>query len=66
MTDLKRVLMEVGNMLVIHHGFSPALPVRTHVPEYEETTPLRCITEFFNAHPEARALLKERGFDWSM
>jgi hypothetical protein len=76
MTDLKRVLMELGNKLAQEHGFEPGTqPVETigqgvsvqlYDAHQKRTSIITLLTDFVNQHPEAQQALHELGFDWSM
>jgi hypothetical protein len=63
--DLKRILMELGNAMVLEHSFRPAIGDRHGSVGYH-TECIRCFTEWVNYHPEAIEELKKLGFDWSM
>jgi hypothetical protein len=64
MTDLKEVLMHLGNKLVTEHGYNPA----TGMPDdrVNSTHPIKSFTVWMNEHPEAQEVLNELGFKWSM
>ena len=74
MTDLKMVLMQLGNKLVTEHKFDPATQRRLFTGDEREvvtleknsTAAIKAFTDFMNANPAAQAVLKELGFDWSM
>lgn len=51
-TNLKWVLMELGNRLVLKHGFDPPI------------VSIKIFTEFLNKCPEAQIILREMGFEW--
>jgi len=51
-TNLKKVLMDLGNRLVLTHGYDP--PIAT----------IKALTEFINDCPEARVELRAMGFEW--
>ena len=64
MPDLKKILMEMGNLLVVDYGFNSVPPKPN---DFSKTTiPLVEFSEFCNGHPEAREALKRLGFHWSM
>lgn len=64
--DLKRVLMELGNVMVTQYGHRPAIGERDHGPVGHHTECIRCFVEWMNYHPEARHELAKLGFKWSM
>ncbi len=72
MTDLKEVLMHLGNKLVTEHGYDPAMRSRAdrNVHEIElcanATDVINTFTIWMNEHPEAQEVLQELGFKWSM
>lgn len=61
MTNLKQLLMELGNELVLDEGFEPAMgqPVADN-----NTQPIKDFTVWLNNTPEARQILAEKGFEW--
>ncbi len=62
--NLKAVLMELGNELVMTHGYDPAtVPVRARIPN---TIAIQMFTEFVNNSPEARVVLRKYGIIWPM
>lgn len=65
LVDLKEVLMKLGNALVQKHGFSPPAPISPEVLQ-STTNAVATMTEWLNAHEEAREVLKNLGFEWSM
>ena len=58
--NLKQLLMDLGNLLVLEHGFDPAT-APSHRPN---TWPIRDFTEWLNGCPEARRALADMGVDW--
>lgn len=70
MTDLKEVLMKLGNRLVLEKQWEPAWPgflkENRRWTEIESTTILALMAHWFNTHLEAREFLRELGFEWSM
>lgn len=64
--DLKAVLMELGNRLVTEHGFEPNGVVWESETWNGATAALVLVTHWFNENPEAREILAELGFHWSM
>lgn len=65
MKDLKLVLMNLGNKLVLEHKFYPGNSAKAHSGE-RNTSPITAFMDFLNENEEARECLKELGFDWSM
>lgn len=65
MTNLKQVLMELGNELVLNWGFLPATgnPM-DQVADSQNTQPIKDFTVWLNNTPEARQILAEKGFEW--
>lgn len=61
MLNLKMVLMQLGNKLVMEHGYDPAtvMPVKIY-----NTVAIHNFTEFMNNSPEARVVLREMGLEW--
>jgi len=57
--NLKAILTDLGNMLVTHHGFDPAVPTTRR-----STNAIKDFTEWLNSCPEAVELLNQMGFDW--
>lgn len=69
--DLKRVLMELGNRLVTECHYTPGhqplqSQVRQYFPDERRTAIIILFTEFMNAHPNAREILRELGLAWSI
>lgn len=65
--DLKAVLMQLGNRLVMEHGFEPsAMGWMQRDARAQTTHPIRQLTQFLNEHPEAREELKTLGLEWPM
>jgi hypothetical protein len=69
--DLKRILMEVGNALVLNHRFKPAYSiihqsVGRSVAHFRATDLLAALTDFFNASGEACEELEGLGLGWSL
>ncbi len=62
MVNLKQVLMDLGNELVMDHGFEPA--TGNPSPGVPNTVPIKTFTNFLNEWPEARVVLRKMGFDW--
>ena len=63
--NLKIILMELGNRLVIDNRFIPGnrLPVR---PNPKSTEPIIEFTELLNSSSESRQVLAELGVEWPM
>ena len=67
MMDLKAVLMELGNRLVMKHGFEPGTPGFVEADQrVRSTSHVIALTEFLNRSPEARIELRDLGLEWSM
>lgn len=68
--NLKKVLMDLGNTLVLDRGFLPSGPVpaevRAALLEDTTTEPIVLFTEWVNLHPEARQSLEGMGISWPM
>lgn len=68
--NLKRLLMEFGNKLVIDLKFDPSgfMPAKLkHELKSNHTTePITMLAMWLNEHPEAQEVLKEMGIDWPM
>jgi hypothetical protein len=68
--DLKRVMMELGNKLVLERRHDPAavamLNLRPVDLQEKSTFVVALFTEFVNQNPDAQEALKELGFEWSM
>jgi len=69
--NLKKLLMEMGNKLVVEHRFSPSVEHKGMIAEDKEhftrsTLPIGLLTEAINQSPEMRAVLAEMGVDWPM
>lgn len=58
-TNLKRVLMELGNRLVTEYGYVPG---KARTPTC--TGAIIDFTEWLNNTPEAREILENMGFEW--
>jgi hypothetical protein len=65
LVDLKEVLMKMGNNLVTRHGFGPHAG-GDRDPTWRNTCPIGDLAVFINHHEEAREVLRDLGFDWSM
>ena len=68
MVNLKKVLMEMGNKLVLEHGFDPGR-MNDHwlsaVTVTDTSTQAICeFTVWLNRVPEAREVLAEMGIEW--
>lgn len=62
MLNLKMILMQLGNKLVMEHGYDPAtIPVQAKIPN---TIAIKDFTEFVNNSPESRVVLREMGLEW--
>lgn len=69
MLNLKKTLMELGNHLVLQHGFQPGV---IHAAEAgavarqhgNDTSPIIVFAEWVNRSPEARAFLSQSGIEW--
>ena len=59
--DLKFILMELGNRLVLDYRFEPSTGSGDKC-----TQTIRELTEFINKSPEAQDILNELGYEWSM
>lgn len=68
--DLKRILMELGNKLVLEHGYEPSGPMpenlRAGLQTDVSTEPITLFAEWLNANPDARRILAEMGVQWPM
>jgi hypothetical protein len=62
MLDLKEILMNLGNKLVLEHGYEPACWSDTK----NNTSAIKDFTVWMNEHPDAQEVLRELGFNWSM
>lgn len=60
MLDLKKILMELGNRLVLEHGYEPG------TFSDNGTEVIRDFTIWMNCNPIAQEVLKDLGFNWSM
>lgn len=60
-TNLKLVLMDLGNRLVTKHGFNPASHFSSDHPS---TKPIKDFTDFLNQCPEAQEELADMGIDY--
>jgi hypothetical protein len=65
LVDLKEVLMKMGNQLVLQHGFGPHAG-GDRDPTWRNTCPIGDLAIFLNHHEEAREVLLNLGFNWSM
>ena len=66
MVDLKAVLMELGNELVLSYGFEPSPLRNTPLPIHNDTDLICSFTHWINNTPAAREILARMGIDWSM
>ncbi len=72
MTNLKKVLMELGNKLVTERGYEPIGDARFPLEFLAElkgdrsTGYITIFTMWLNENPDAREILKEMGVDWPM
>ena len=64
MRNLKGVLMELGNRLVVEHGWEPADARWQRVPAGDHTGLIAGLTQQLNDSQEMRELLGALGFDW--
>ena len=67
MVNLKKVLMEMGNKLVLEHGFDPGHNDHWLSAVTVTNTSTQAIYEFtvwLNRVPEAREVLAEMGIEW--
>lgn len=67
--DLKAILMIVGNKLVREYGYRASGPVKDQELvdlNDEDTQAITVFCEFLNRHADARDILKEQGFKWSI
>lgn len=60
-TNLKHVLMELGNWLVTNHGYLPPQPLPRIPENYQRsTTAIKIFTDWLNQSEEARHVLAEQ------
>ena len=65
--NLKLLMMELGNRLVIEHGWEPAAGKWwDRVPSGEHTGLIAALTEQINAKPAMRESLTALGVEWPM
>lgn len=69
MRNLKHILMELGNRLVMDYRYNPAtipdITVGTvKLAKIPNTIPIKEFTEFLNNSPEARQVLLQLGLEW--
>jgi hypothetical protein len=57
--NLKQVLMELGNRLVMERGFAPDVPA-----DCASTQPIKDFAEYLNNTPDAQEILAEMGVEW--
>ena len=65
--NLKKALMDLGNKLVIEHGFDPGAPSGYVGPVCVGDTSTQAIcefTEWLNRNHKAREVLAEMGIEW--
>jgi len=68
--NLKEVLMQLGNALVLERGFDPANVEFTNLDDAETvlcqstTEPIKFFTDWLNKTPEAQEILAEMEIDW--
>jgi hypothetical protein len=63
--NLKAILMELGNRLVMDQGWTPAAGKWwDRVPEGEHTGLVAALTKQINDRPEMRRVLSEMGIEW--
>jgi hypothetical protein len=62
--DLKRILMELGNKLVMEHHYEPAVGWCDDC--VNNTHPIKKFTEWVNEHPKVQEVLRELGLEWSL
>ena len=62
MVNLKKVLMDLGNELVMEHGYEPATGKST--PGVPNTVPIKAFTDYINNSPEAIVTLRKLGVEW--
>ncbi len=60
--NLKLILMQLGNLLVMEHGWLPNEPMSVQ----NSTKPIVDFTEFVNRHPVVQQVLKGLGIQWPM
>ena len=65
MPNLKQILMMLGNRLVLEYGYNPAA-IHDSDNMQTNTVPIKEFTDFLNNSPEARAILRELGLNWSI
>jgi hypothetical protein len=72
MTNLKKVLMELGNKLVLERGFEPvgdaaiSPTIMADLTSDKSTAYITMFTIWLNSNPDARDVLRELGVDWPM
>jgi hypothetical protein len=60
--NLKKILMELGNALVLEHRYHPG-----HTGESaKHTGHILALTNWINSSPEAQVVLEEMGIEWPM
>lgn len=60
--NMKRILMELGNRLVLERGFAPSVEWDDH--GQESTLPIKRFTDWLNGCTSARELLADMGVEW--
>ena len=62
--NLKKILMELGNKLVLEYRYEPYSGAE---PTTQKTTrPITLLTEWINRYPEAQQALEDIGVEWPM
>jgi hypothetical protein len=61
--DLKKILMELGNKLVIERKWDPATGISFR---RENTHLIKRFTDWVNGQTEVQEVLQELGVEWSM
>lgn len=66
--NLKLALMELGNQLVLNHGFDPCVGKLASLPQVKEITRsteiIGLFTQWLNDTPEAQEILATLGINW--
>jgi len=65
--NLKYILMQLGNLLVMEHGWEPnAQRQPGQLKRLKTTEPIVAFTEFVNKHPIVQDVLRSLGVQWPM
>ena len=65
--NLKKVMMELGNKLVLDYKYNPSIPKWQMIVDAEEdrsTLPIVIFTEWLNRNKDAQRILEEMGVEW--